>query len=399
MPTYQYVAQDIGGRSDTGVLTAPSRVDAIHNLQDRRLTPISLDEIRKQNLWRTRVPQSAMVNCLTGMADLLESGMPLLKTLDLVANQVTHAGLREALREIHNQVADGKSLASAMHSQPGVFNELSTSMIAVGEEGGFLEQALQRVATLTERQAELRGHLLGALAYPVFLLVAGVLVSFGMLIFFVPLFEPLFERMRERGELPWATTMLLSFSANMKEFCLPILMIVFAFALMLRSWLASEVGMNRLDRLKLTLFGIGPIMRDLTISHFSHILGTLLTNGVSLIRSLELAEKSLGNREMAASLREATVAVSSGGSLAEPLARSGLFPPDITETIAMGEQSNRLEHVLLGLAERLERRAQKQLNLLTKMLEPALMTVLACMIGFLIIALLMPIFASSGRFN
>ena len=398
MPTFQYLAQGTEGKRATGILTANSRIEAIHQLRDRSLTPVSLEVVRKQDRWRRPVPQSAIVNCFSGMADLLESGMPLLKTLEIVSNQVVHPRLSEALREVRNQVADGGSLAFAMESQPEVFDELSTSLIAVGEEGGFLEQSLQRVARLAERQAELRSHIINAIAYPTFLMFAGIIVSAGMILYFVPLFEPLFDRMRERGELPWATIALLSLSGTIREFTMPIVLLLVALSCIAKAWLSTESGLRIWDRWKITAPGIGPILRDLTIARLAHVLGTLLSNGVPMLRSLEMAEKATGNREIAKAIAEASNTVAQGESLAAPLSRCNHFPPDISETIAMGEQANRLEQVLLGLADRLERRAHKQLDLFTKLLEPLLMTVLAVMIGFLIVALLMPIFTSSGRF-
>jgi general secretion pathway protein F/type IV pilus assembly protein PilC len=399
MPTFEYMAQTLGGASDTGVITAQSRVEAIHQLRDLRLTPVSLQEVKEtKRVWGKRIPKGALANCYVALADLLESGMPLLKTLDVVAAQLSRSDLRAAVGQLKDDVANGSSLASAMSRQPQVFDGLTTSMIAVGEEGGFLESALQRVAKLSERQEELKGRLLGALAYPAFLLCAGLIVCSGMLIYFVPLFEPLFERMRERGELPLPTIMLLSLSAFVRSAWHLAAILSLVAAIVIRNWMRSEAGQWVWDRTRLKLYGLGPVLRDLTLSRFFHVLGTLLSNGVPVIRSLEMAEKSAGNLAIAKAVNQASQVIAAGGSLSTPLKESGLFPLDVTEMIAVGEQSNRLEQVLLGLAEKLDRRAQKKLEVLTKLLEPALMTLLAALIGFLIVALLLPVFTSSGRF-
>lgn len=398
MPTFHYSAQSVQGKYDSGIITAASRVEAIHQLGDQRLTPVTLEVAGARSRWKRRVPQSAIANCFTGMADLLESGMPLLKTLDIVANQVANPRLQDALREVRDSVADGGTLAKAIESQPEVFSELSANMIAVGEEGGFLERSLQRVAKLTERQVELQGQILNAMAYPMFLLLAGIVVTTGMVVYFVPLFEPLFDRMSQRGELPWLTSSLLAVSGAVRELFVPLVLAIVVVIFLAKAWLSSASGKQTLDRWKLTAPGIGHIYRDLLIARFAHIMGTLLSNGVPMLKSLSMANKATGNHQLSTAISAASDAVAQGAPLAGPLARSGLFPTDVSETIAMGEHSNRLESVLLGLAERLERRVNKQLNLFTKLLEPMLMTVLAAMIGFLIIALLMPIFTSSGRF-
>ncbi len=399
MPNFRYQAQDSTGHIQTGQIIAASRVEAVRMLQDQRLLPLQIVEVAVTSRWTRRVPRSALCNCYTNLSDLLESGMPLLKAVDVVISQVANPRLHDALEQVRDHIADGMPLAEAMRRQPDVFGELAANMVAVGEEGGFLENSLARIAQLIERQEELKGRLVSALAYPAFLAAVGIVVCCGMLVFFVPMFEPLFERMRERGELPYGTALLLSISGFARGQLTFALLLLALTCLTLYGWFRSTSGQQLFDRLRWNLIGVGPIVRDLTSARTFHILGTLLTNGVPMLRSLEMAERSAGNRLLASALHEAKEIVAGGGSLAAKLSQSQVFARDITEMLAIGEQSNRIEQVLINLANKLERRAQKKLDVFTKLLEPALMTVLAGMIGFLVIALLLPIFNSSGQFT
>lgn len=330
------------------------------------------------------------------LADLLESGVAPLKALDVLHEQTAHPVLRTTLADIRSQVADGSTLSQAMTSHPGLFKELAVSMIHAGEEGGFLEDSLKRIARFTERQEELKGRVFGALAYPAFLLVAGCVVVAGMLTLFVPKFEPLFERMRARGELPLPTMALLDISHTLRSHAGWIILMLVIVGLAVHKWVTQENARQRFDHLRLKVAGIGPIVRSLAISRFCRVLGTLLTNGVPLLHALDIARKATGNRAISAAIGAAAQSVSSGNALADPLAASGYFPRDVLEMITVGEQANRLESILLNVADKLDRRTQRKLDVLVRLLEPALMVVMAAVIGLLVVALLMPIFESNG---
>ena len=242
----------------------------------------------------------------------------------------------------------------------------------------------------------MKGRVIGALAYPAFLIVAGVVVVTGMLAFFVPKFEPMFERMQERGELPLPTILLLSVSNTIRNHGLWILVGLGIVAFVARHWLTSDTMKLKIDLLRLNVKGVGPIVRNLAIARFCRVLGTLLRNGVPILKSLEIAREATGNLALNATIGDAAQKVQSGKSLAAPLAASGQFPREVLEMITVGEQANRLESILLDVADKLERRTHRNLDVLVKLIEPALMVVMAMAIGFLVIALLMPIFESNG---
>lgn len=396
MAQFLYTARLSSGEPSSGSLSANSRKEALEALTRMSLLPVTVSEQAEARVGSKKVKGPALAAMYELLADLLDSGVSLLKALDVLAEQTSHPVLQNTLGDIRSQVADGRSLADAMRCHPTIFRELPVSMVHAGEEGGFLEDSLKRIATFTERQEEMKGRVIGALAYPAFLIVAGVVVVTGMLAFFVPKFEPMFERMQERGELPLPTILLLSVSNTIRNHGLWILVGLGIVAFVARHWLTSDTMKLKIDLLRLNVKGVGPIVRNLAIARFCRVLGTLLRNGVPILKSLEIAREATGNLALSATIGDAAQKVQSGKSLAAPLAASGQFPREVLEMITVGEQANRLESILLDVADKLERRTHRNLDVLVKLIEPALMVVMAMAIGFLVIALLMPIFESNG---
>ena len=396
MPQFRYTAVLATGEAQSGLLTADSRQAVMDHLQSGQLFPVTIQEERQANQSAGRVPAAALTGAFASLADLLESGVPLLRSLEVLVDQTSHPSLRNVLAEVRHQVSDGRSLASALRQFPVVFNDLTISVVHAGEEGGFLEDSLQRVATFTQRQEELRGKVLGALAYPAFLTIVGGLVVTGMVIFFVPRFEPIFARMRDKGELPWMTIALLETSGLLGRYGL---LIAAAFSVagffLLRQFRSDDFRRTR-DGLMLRIPVAGNILRGLAISRFCRVLGTLLNNGVPMLRSLAIARGATGNSVLNGAIARASENVSSGRSISAPLAASRQFPVEVIEMVRVAETSNRLETVLLTIADRLDLKTQNRLDLAVKLLEPAMMLVMACVIGFLVIALLMPVLTGGG---
>jgi general secretion pathway protein F/type IV pilus assembly protein PilC len=278
-----------------------------------------------------------------------------------------------------------------MARHPRAFGEMAVSMVRAGGEGGFLEDALLRVAEFTEQQADLKGRTLGALAYPVFLGVTGFLVVVVLIVFFVPKFEDLFARLRERGELPAMTEWLLAISHGMAAYgWIPVVAVV-AGVVWLKGKLQTEEGKLARDRWQLRVPMAGRIFLNLAVARFCRVLGTLLHNGVPILRSLEISASAAGNRVLGVAIREAAENVTEGQSLAGPLKASGHFPVTVTEMIAVAEESNTLDTVLNEISDGLERRTWRQLDLMVRLLEPIMLLLLASVILMVVIALLTPV--------
>ncbi len=407
MPDFQYTARDNTGVLVTDVQSGASRQEVLRALAQRNLFPVSVDEMEDAGYAEgdVRVGAAHVAIFLTQLADLLRSGVPLLRSLELLERQSTSTKLRAVVQSVRESVADGNRLYEAMERHPRTFDELATSMVRAGEEGGFLEDVLQRIAAFMEHQQELRARVLGAMVYPAFLLAMGIVVVAGMLVFFVPKFEPMFDRMEQQGTLPFATTLLLSLSGYARGYGVVILLALGAVAFFVYGWLQSEDGRMAFDRFRLwglklgrTEIGFGPIVRTLAIARFCRILGTLLANGVPILQSLDIAKDATGNRVLALAIGEASENVTAGKALAEPLRESGQFPEQTVEMIAVGEEANNLEQVLVDVAENMERQTNRKLDLFVRMLEPVMLTAMAGVILFVVVALMLPILQSSGLF-
>ncbi len=397
MPEFSYVARNPEGEKVTGAVTAASEREALAAIAGRSLFPVEVraDAPVTHGTNVRRVPAQIRATCFSQLADLLRSGVPMLRSLAVLIRQTNHSGLKEVLQEVHRLVEDGATLAEAMGRFPRIFGEMSVSMIRAGSEGGFLEEALTRVADFTETQEDLRKRTTGALAYPVFLGVVGTLVVIVLMVFFVPKFEGLFENLRQRGELPVVTDILLTTSDLMWGYGPYLLAAIVAAAMFLSRWLKTAPGRLWLDRIRIKLPIVGKVFLSLAVARFCRVLGTLLHNGVPIVRSLEISSDATGNRVLGLAVLEASEEIAAGQSLAGPLAASGHFPPMVVEMIAVAEESNTLENVLLGIADSLERRTWRELDIAVRLIEPLMLLLLASVVLVLVIALLLPVLKMS----
>jgi general secretion pathway protein F/type IV pilus assembly protein PilC len=344
---------------------------------------------------RKRIKGQAMAAMYGQLSDLLRSGVPLLKSLEILRKQVSHPELARVLDSIRAQVEEGTTLSDAMARHPDAFNSMAISMVRAGGEGGFLEESLDRVAEFTEKQEDLKSRTLGAVAYPLFLAGVGALVVFGLMTFFVPKFEGLFARLRDRNQLPLATEWLLDTSAFLQSWWWAVAGLVAGLVVVARWRLATESGRRWRDRVVLRLPLVGPITRQLSVARFCRVLGTMLRNGVPILKGLDISGDAAGNAVLADAIRKAAENISAGQSLARPLGGSGQFPNAVVEMIAVAEESNTLDRVLVEIADSVERRTWRQMDLAVRLIEPILLLLMAAAVLVLAIALLLPVFKMS----
>jgi general secretion pathway protein F len=402
MPDFAYIARELTGQQVTGTVSASSQQDALAMLSSRQLFPVKVDLAvqpggAKRSLFGRRVSARQLAVFYSQLADLLKSGVPLLRSLELLEDQTSNVAFQQVLQDVREQVADGTRLAESLSRHKKVFGELVLSMVRAGEEGGFVEEVLKRTAAFTDHQEDLKGKVVGAMVYPIFLFVFGFGVVATLLVTIVPKFEKtVFANLASKGDLPWATTTLLAMSNFVQHYWILIIFAVVAAAYGLRRWLATDEGRWRADQFRLKAYGLGRIVRSLAVARFCRVLGTLLHNGVPILQSLRIAKDATGNAVLSQAIADAAENISEGKSLAKPLGQSGHFPRDIVEMISVGEEANNLEQVLVDIADNLERRTNRELDLSVRLLEPLMLVFMAGVVLFVVVALLLPILQSSS---
>jgi general secretion pathway protein F/type IV pilus assembly protein PilC len=402
MAEFHYLAKNARGLRVEGSISAAGRREALAALAAKSLFPLRVSDAREKGLslggLRPRRPPSAelLADNLSQLADLLNNGVPLLRSLEVLAGQVRHETLAAVLTEVRDDVADGATLDEALGKHPRVFGELVVNMVHAGSAGAFLEEALQRTADFLVMQEELKRKVKGAMAYPVFLGITGIVVTVTLIVFFVPKFAELFAKLEAQGGLPWATTALLWMSDFASRYGLLVAGLGVAAGYGLARLAATPQGKYTVDALRLGVPLFGPIAQGYAAARFCRVLGTLLRNGVPLLKSLDISSRATANLVFAATIRSSAENVSSGDTLAAPLAESGLFSPPVMAMIRVAEEANNLDHVLLQIADRIERRNGQQLETLVRLLEPAMLLLMGVVMLFVIVALLLPVFDMSS---
>ncbi len=379
----------------TGVVAADNRQQALRSLDEQALFPTDITEGGKASRsvrGGKRKVRTAVVSVFySQFADLLRAGVPALRSLDVLFKQTHNPVLKETLKEVREELASGQTLADAMDKHPNAFNPLHVAMIRAGEKGGFLEDVLTRIAIFTERQNELRNKVIGSMLYPAVLMFVGTGIVIFLLVVVVPKVRGFL-----RGELPVMTRFVFGacdFLQNngMVAGGAAAFVIILLVALM-----RSKTGRVYYDRLLLKVPVMGPIIALVAICRFCRILGTLLENGVAILQALKIARDSAGNRMLEEVIEEATESVRKGAALSAPLGNSTLFPLDIVDMIAVGEESNNLENVLVTIADSYEARTSRKIDLAVRMLEPLLLVAMAGVVAVIAIALLLPILTMSA---
>jgi general secretion pathway protein F/type IV pilus assembly protein PilC len=395
MPDFAYEALARTGQKQTGTLSAGSEREAAAQLDARGLFPTRITAAGGSGggfKLFGGVGKRHLATLYGQLADLLHSGVPLLKSLEILERQSSNKVLQDVVRDVRMKVADGTGLAQAMALHPRVFDELAVSMVRAGQEGGFLEDVLKRVAVFVEHQEDMKSKVIGALAYPAFLAFAGLAVLNILVIFFVPKFEPIFDKLKAKNELPSLTVALIWFSHFLQSWLGVLFFLGMIAGFVGLMYWAKGPGRYTADGVRLRLPLFGAIFRALALSRFTRILGTMLHNGIPILKALAIAKDSTGNRVLAEAIEQSAENVTSGQKLADPLRRCKYFPSDVVEMIAIAEESNNLEKVLVDIADSLEKRTTRNLELMVKLLEPLMLLVMAVVVLLVVAGLLLPVF-------
>ena len=340
-----------------------------------------------------RIKRKEITALTRELATLLHATIPIPQALDSLGEEEENPALKKLIGDVAGSVRLGASLSGALAEHPRQFNKLYVSMVRVGEEAGALDKVLQDLAALLEHEDEVRGEVAAAVAYPCFVLGFGIFTVIVLLTFVLP---RLFSMLQEMLDiLPLPTRILLGVSEFIQGYWWLIFLTVGGVAYGLIAYVKTPEGARRKDQLKLKLPVMGGVFYSSALSRFARTLGTLLKAGVSLLPALKIVEDTIGNLVLASVIARVSEETRGGDSLAGPLRKLGVFPRTVTQMINVGEETGRLDDMLLQVAHIEERRMRAQTKTLISLLAPALILVVGALVGFMVIALLLPIFKMS----
>jgi len=404
VPVFEYVAIDRAGKSRKGIIDADSARAARNKLRSDGIYPTRLEETQADEISERpsrlqfriplqRVRRADVVSTTRQLATLLSAGLPLVSALSGVLEQVKRPALRKVLSQVRERVKEGMSLASALMEHPAVFPSVYTAMINAGETSGTLELVVERLAEFGEQQLALQRKIRSTLAYPLLMLIVGVGVVIFLMAYVIPRVTQIFVEMKQ--ELPLPTTILIGVSELFHKYWpLAILAIVGCF-FAARYYVKTDAGRRRYDRMLLNLPVVGSIVEKVAMARITRTLGTLLHNGVPLLSAMEIVRSLVSNVVLRQALEEARQEISEGASITAPLARGGVFPPSVIQMISVGEQSGNLEGMLFKVAETFDSEVETSVTTFTSLLGPFMILFLAFFVGFVVLAVLLPIFEMS----
>ncbi len=410
MAVYEYTGKDANGKTVKGVLDVDGvralknalRRDRIFlieyhesNARGKNKGKIGVGGAKKQGSreidleeWLIRITPQDVSEMTRQLATLIKAGVPLVDSLAAIVEQVENPKLKRILARVRTDVNEGAPFWRALAVHDKVFETTYYNMARAGESSGNLDTVLARLADFTESQVRLRNKIIGAMTYPVIMLMISFAIVTGMMVFVVPQITVMFEDLG--ADLPPLTKILIAASHFVTGWWWLYVPGGAAVVIAGRKWLGSETGANWKDRNLLKVPILGDLIRKIAISRFSRTLATLLSSGVPLLTAMEIVENVVANRVLANVLLEARNAIREGDSIAGPLKRSNQFPPMVVHMISIGERSGELENMLKNVSESYENQVDTRVNALTSLLEPLMIVFMGLVVAFLVAAILLP---------
>jgi type IV pilus assembly protein PilC len=405
MSTYAFRAVDVAGAPSRGEMEAESKSQVTEMLRQRGLIVLDVTEesesFKLEELF-TRfksIPMRDLAVFARQFATLIASGMPMLRSLYTLEDQTEDERLKLAIQSVRQDVEAGSSLSDAMERKPEVFNKLFRSMVRSGEGSGRLEETLDRVAFHLEKLDALKRQIRSAMMYPMFVFSLAIVVMLAVVTFIVPIFVGVFEEISaetpgESGELPFLTSIVVGVSDFIKGFWfiwLPALVGgVFGFI----KWKQTETGRVQWDGIKLKFpFHIGDIVQKVALARWSRTFAGTVASGVPILQSIKITGQTSGNAQVEQAMDDVYASVKGGGSIAAPIEKNDLFPAMVGHMVAVGEETGQLEHMMTKIADFYEDEVDAKVKALTSLLEPIMICFVGGVVGFIVIAMYLPIFS------
>jgi type IV pilus assembly protein PilC len=397
MPTFTYSARNITGTLQQGEVDLPSREQVVGYLRKQRLIPIKIDKkqtgfdlAQLNELFGARIKTRDIVIFTRQFATMINSGLPLVQSLDILARQSENKALSQVIEEVQFDVESGNTLADALRKHPKVFSDLYVNMVAAGEVGGILDVILLRLATFLEKNDALVRKIKGAMVYPAVIFVVAIAAVATLLIVVIPTFQNMFEG--AGVALPGPTLFVIFMSETLQSYWYVVLAGIFVIAALVRYIYSTPDGELAIDRMLLRVPIVGPLLRKSSVARFTRTLGTLVSSGVSILDGLEITARTAGNRVIQDAVMESRSSIAGGETISEPLKRAGVFPPMVVQMINVGEQTGGLDEMLAKIADFYDEEVDQAVEALLSAMEPVMIVFLGGIVGGMIVAMYLPIF-------
>jgi type IV pilus assembly protein PilC len=398
MSTFAYVGRNRQGAVKKGELTAKTRDEAVEQLRKQQVVVTSLEEKSgmggkfKFSLG-SGLTDKDLVVFTRQFGTMINAGLPLIQCLDILSTQSENKVLRETVGDVKNSVEAGSTFSDALKRHPKVFDDLYVNMIHAGEVGGLLDTILTRLAKHIEKAMKLKGQIKSAMVYPTAIVGVAVVIISVLMVWVIPVFAQMFTEMSGgKVGLPGPTQIVINVSNFFQSYWYAMGGAMVATIVAIKRYYATVNGRVVIDRLLLKVPVVGDLIRKASVAKFTRTLGTLITSGVPLLEGLSICAKTSGNKVIEEALMNARVSISGGKTISEPLAKCNVFPKMVTHMIAVGESTGALDAMLGKIADFYEDEVDQAVETLTSLLEPIMMVVLGTIIGFIVIAMYLPIF-------
>lgn len=395
MPTFKYTAKDADAKTLTGKIVADDREIVVAELRNRKLTVVSVQEEKKFKLFsdpadkKKKIKVDDVVLVSRQMATMIEAGIPILQTMDALQDQTSHPSLKRVLISIRDDIQLGSSLSAAFAKYPRVFDNLFINMLRVGETGGILALVLDRLATYMEKNIKLQRKIQTAMIYPAVVVGMAMIITIVLLVKVVPTFSSIYDSFDQ--ELPAMTQLLIAMSNILQH---QLLFYIAGLGVIVGAVMyayKTEKGALFFDGLKLKIPVFGSLMKKVSVSRFCSTLAVLMQSGVPILEALDIVSKTAGNKVIEQIINQVRESVREGESIAAPLSKSEIFPPMVTRMIAIGEKSGKMDVMLAKVSSFYDEQVDAVVEGLTSLIEPMIIGFLGIVIGFIVIALFLPI--------
>ncbi len=396
MSTFAYKVRDRSGKIFTGNMEGENKNSVVSRLREMDYFITSVNEKKKNILFFTQINlfKGIKFRDLTiffrQFSTMVNAGLTLVNSLDILIEQVENKLLSNVITLIKSDVEAGSTLADAMAKHPQAFTELYISMVRAGEIGGVLDEILNKIADLMEKEYALKQKVKSAMAYPLFITGAATIMAIFMLTFILPQFVGVFAQFG--GKLPFLTQILVTATYLFNSYWYIVFVVIAGLVAAFLAYIKTPNGKLNFDKFKLNAPIFGEINRKSAVARFTRILGTLIKSGVPILEALSVSSNAIGNLVISSAVLGAKTKIKEGQSISGPLAASGVFPPMVTQMIMVGEESGELEEMLVNVAKFYDEEVDRTVEKLTAIIEPVMMLGIALVVGVMVIAMYLPIF-------